>query len=80
MELVLDRRLSEKRIFPAIDINKSGTRREEVLLTPRELDALYNLRRRMGNVSIQEFNEQVADMLVRTRRNTEFVETVAKLV
>ena len=79
MELVLDRRLSEKRIFPAIDINKSGTRREEMLLTPRELDALYNLRRRMGNVSIQEFNEQVADMLARTRKNREFVETVAKL-
>jgi len=50
-----------------------------MLLTPRELDALYNLRRRMGNVSIQEFNEQVADMLARTRKNREFVETVAKL-
>ena len=79
MELVLDRRLSEKRIFPAIDINKSGTRREETLLDQEEMDALYALRRRMGNVSAQEFYEQITDMLAKTRRNAEFVEVVAKL-
>ena len=76
MELVLDRRLSEKRIFPAIDINKSGTRREEMLLNSRELDALFSLRRRMGNVSTQEFNEQVTDMLAKTSKNSEFVDTI----
>ena len=79
MELVLDRRLSEKRIFPAIDINKSGTRREEQLLSQQEMDALYTLRRRMGNVSTQEFNEQITDMLAKTRKNAEFVEAMARL-
>jgi transcription termination factor Rho len=79
MELVLDRRLSEKRIFPAIDINKSGTRREEMLLTSRELDALFTLRRKMGNVSTQEFNEQVTDMLAKTGRNSEFVDAIASM-
>lgn len=79
MELVLDRRLSEKRIFPAIDINKSGTRREEMLLTSREMDALYTLRRKMGNVSTQEFNEQVTDMLAKTGRNSEFVDAIVSM-
>ena len=79
MELVLDRRLSEKRIFPAIDINKSGTRREEVLLSQREMDALYLLRRRMGNMSTQEFNEQVTDILSKTKNNAEFVEVIASI-
>ena len=78
MELVLDRRLSEKRIFPAIDINKSGTRREEALLNQREMEALYTLRRRMGNVSMQEFNEQITDMLAKTGKNAEFVDIVAR--
>ncbi|MDR2183503.1 MAG: transcription termination factor Rho, partial [Clostridiales bacterium] len=79
MELVLDRRLSEKRIFPAIDINKSGTRREEMLLTQRELDALFTLRRKMGNVSTQEFNEQVTDMLAKTGKNSEFVDAIVSM-
>ena len=79
MELVLDRRLSEKRIFPAIDINKSGTRREEILLSQKEMDALYTLRKRMGNTSIQEFNEQVTDILLRTKNNSEFVDVISSL-
>ena len=79
MELILDRRLSEKRIFPAIDINKSGTRREEMLLTAKEAEALFALRRRMGNVSMQDFNEQVTDMLIKTRKNSEFVEAVTRM-
>ncbi|MDR1533440.1 MAG: transcription termination factor Rho [Clostridiales bacterium] len=73
MELVLDRRLSEKRIFPAIDILKSGTRREENLLTPDELDAIYTLRRLSGQISASDLVEQVTDMLFRTRNNKEFV-------
>jgi len=77
MELVLDRRLSEKRIFPAIDVQKSGTRREEMLLTENELKALFILRRRVsGSRSVQEFNEQLTDMLAKTGNNTEFVDTI----
>lgn len=79
MELVLDRRLSEKRIFPAIDINKSGTRREDMLLSPKELTALQALRRRMGGMSTQDFNEHVTDMLTKTANNEEFVELVNSL-
>ena len=74
MELVLDRQLSERRIFPAININKSGTRREEDLLSRREYEALSALRRRMGNMSTQDFNRQLAEMLGRTKTNAEFVE------
>jgi len=76
MELVLDRRLSEKRIFPAININQSGTRREETLLSQKEYDALFSLRRRMSNMSAQEFNEQFTDMLTRTNNNAAFVDFV----
>jgi|GEM_PF-964818 len=79
MELILDRRLSEKRIFPAIDIQKSGTRREEMLLNPDELAALTSLRRRMGGVSPQEFNEQFTDMLVKTPTNKAFVELLKSM-
>ncbi|MDR1703451.1 MAG: transcription termination factor Rho [Clostridiales bacterium] len=74
MELVLDRRLSEKRIFPAIDINKSGTRREDLLLTPRELEALYSLRRAMSNASTAELTEEITDMLLKTRSNKDFID------
>ena len=79
MELVLDRRMSEKRIFPAIDINKSGTRREEILLTQDELGALYSLRRNMGRISSQEFNEQVSDMLQKTRNNNDFINVISSI-
>ena len=79
MELVLDRRLSEKRIFPAIDINKSGTRREELILSPQELDAVFLLRKAMGNMTTQEFNEQVTDMLLRTRTNQDFIQKIQSL-
>lgn len=79
MELVLDRRLSEKRIFPAIDINKSGTRREENLLNAREYEALFALRRRMSHTSAQEFNEQVAEMLNKTQDNTQFIDFLLRM-
>lgn len=79
MELVLDRRLSEKRIFPAIDINKSGTRREELLLEQNELEALFALRRSMGRTNAQDFNEQVTDILLRTRNNKEFISVIKSL-
>jgi transcription termination factor Rho len=76
MELVLDRRLSEKRIFPAIDINKSGTRREEKLLTKEELDAIYYIRKAMGRMSTSDVTENIIDMLVKTKTNAEFVQKV----
>lgn len=77
MELVLDRKLSERRIFPAIDINKSGTRREDILLDPKELQSLLGLRRRLGgSKNPHEFNEQLTDMLVKTVNNAEFVELI----
>ncbi|MCL2665476.1 MAG: transcription termination factor Rho, partial [Defluviitaleaceae bacterium] len=74
MELVLDRRISDRRIFPAIDIVKSGTRREEDLLTDLELDATYTLREMTGRIPPTEFMEQVTDMLSKTKDNKEFVQ------
>lgn len=80
MELVLDRKLSEKRIFPAIDIVKSGTRREEYLLSKQELDAVYTLRKLIGNVSNNiDINEQVVERLVKTEDNAEFVKAIFSL-
>ena len=79
MELVLDRRLSEKRVFPAIDINKSGTRREELILSMPELEALFTLRKAMGNMTTQDLNEQVTDMLLRTRTNQDFIRSIPAL-
>ena len=74
MELVLDRRMADRRIFPAIDIMRSGTRREELLLSSRELDAMYTLREMSGRISSAEFSEQVADMLVKSQDNQAFVD------
>ncbi|MDR3240042.1 MAG: transcription termination factor Rho [Clostridiales bacterium] len=79
MELVLDRRLSEKRIFPAIDIIKSGTRREENLLSARELEAVYIIRRLTARLSMMEITEQVTDVLCKSIHNKEFVESVLSL-
>lgn len=79
MELVLDRRLSEKRIFPAIDIVKSGTRREELLLTSQELEAMYTIREMVGKMPAMELTEQVTDILNKSRDNLEFVNSIAGL-
>ncbi len=76
MELVLDRRLSEKRVFPAIDIVKSGTRREDLLLSSEELDALYVIRRAASNTHNVELTEQVLDILSKTKSNAEFVRII----
>ncbi|AOT70101.1 transcription termination factor Rho [Geosporobacter ferrireducens] len=76
MELHLDRRLSEKRIFPAIDLNKSGTRREELLLDQKELETIWNIRRAMANNSTQEVTESIINKLVSTKTNGEFVENM----
>ncbi|NLK37283.1 MAG: transcription termination factor Rho, partial [Epulopiscium sp.] len=74
MELVLDRRLSERRIFPAIDLNKSGTRREEKLLTKEEMDNVYILRRLGSRLSSVEMTEGIIDLMKKTANNQEFVE------
>ena len=74
MEVHLDRKLSEKRIFPAIDINKSGTRKEELLLEPEELETVFALRKTMANMSAQEMTEQLIEQIVSTKSNEEFLE------
>ncbi|TCT14318.1 transcription termination factor Rho [Natranaerovirga pectinivora] len=79
MELVLDRKLSEKRIFPAIDIIKSGTRREDLLLTKEETEAMYIIRRSLGNVKSEEGIESLLSIFVKCRNNEEFVSTVKKI-
>ena len=79
MELHLDRKLSEKRIFPAIDIYKSGTRREELLLSQSELEAVWLIRRAMANRPTQEVTEDIIDNLAHTRSNRDFVEIIKKI-
>ena len=73
MELHLDRSLSEKRIFPAIDLVKSGTRREELLYTPEELDGVLAMRRILSSGNTQENAEQMISMLDKTPNNAEFL-------
>mgnify|MGYP000641786203 CR=1 FL=1 len=62
MELVLDRKLQERRVFPAIDIAKSGTRREDLLLTPDEQEAVYNMRRALNGMKSEEAVENILNM------------------
>ena len=76
MEVHLDRALSEKRIFPAIDINKSGTRKEELLLSKEELETIFALRKTMSNMNTQEMTEQIMEQIVTTKSNAEFLERV----
>ena len=78
MEVVLDRSLSEKRIFPAIDINKSGTRREDLLLSKEELQAAYTLRKNINNIGVDNMTEKLIDKLVKTKNNKEFIDLLSK--
>lgn len=78
MELVLDRKLSEKRIFPAIDIPKSGTRRDDLLLTPVEKDTVDALRREMSGNRSDETLDEMLRLFVKTKNNTEFIQIVKK--
>ncbi len=79
MELVLDRKLSERRIFPAIDIPKSGTRREDLLLAPEELEAINIIRKALNGLKPEEAVDKVLDMFAKTRNNQEFVNLVKKI-
>lgn len=76
MEVHLDRRLSEKRIFPAIDMNRSGTRREEMLLSQKEYDAIMAIRKAFSSGSSSEVTEFLINKLVQTRNNEEFIEAI----
>ena len=76
MELVLDRKLAERRIFPAIDINKSGTRREDKLLSKQEMEGVYLLRRLLSRGNPQDTTEEILKMISRTNSNQEFLEQI----
>ena len=78
MELVLDRKLSEKRVFPAIDIAKSGTRREDLLLDPQELQAVDIMRKALNSLKNDDAAERILELFVKTKNNKELVETVCK--
>lgn len=80
MEIHLDRKLSEKRIFPAIDIYKSGTRRDDLLLDKEELDAVYMIRKMLSNGNNNEVTEQLITMLDKTDTNEEFVKNLSTKV
>jgi len=78
MELHLDRKLSERRIFPALDLNKSGTRREDLLMNQDELLAIWAMRRALANRDTQEVTESIIDTLVHTKTNKDFIEIIKK--
>ncbi|MFR7474691.1 transcription termination factor Rho [Frisingicoccus sp.] len=78
MELVLDRKLSEKRIFPAVDITRSGTRREELLLTKEELEAAYSMRKALNGMKSDEALERILDMFMHTEDNKAFVSMIKR--
>ncbi|MGN0155995.1 MAG: transcription termination factor Rho [Lachnospiraceae bacterium] len=79
MEMVLDRKLSEKRVFPAIDIPKSGTRREDLLLTPEEIEAIGSIRKAFNGMKPEEAVDKVIDLFSRTKNNAEFVQMIKKI-
>lgn len=78
MEIVLDRKLQEKRVFPAIDIPKSGTRREDLLLSAEEQEAVYSLRRALNGMKSEEAVDNILNMFSRTKNNEEFIQMVKK--
>ncbi len=78
MELVLNRNLSERRVFPAIDLPKSGTRREDLLLSPNELEASTIMRRALNGVKSEEATENIIKLFTQTRNNADFIELVKK--
>lgn len=79
MELHLDRKLSEKRIFPAIDLNKSGTRREDLLMSQEELEAVWKMRRALSNAGVQEVTETIIDYMAHTKSNKDFIQLIKKI-
>ena len=80
MEIHLDRKLSEKRIFPAIDINKSGTRREDLLLSQKELEAIWFVRKALSNMSVADVTERMIERLIQTKNNEEFIANISEMM
>ncbi len=80
MELHLDRKLSEKRIFPAISLNKSGTRREDLLMDQDELEAIWAMRRAMANRPTADVTEEIVENLAHTRSNKDFIQIIKKVL
>ena len=79
MELHLDRKLSEKRIFPAINLNKSGTRREDLLMSQEELETVWKMRRALSNSGVQEVTETIIDYVAHTKSNRDFIQLIKKI-
>ena len=80
MEVVLNRTLSEKRIFPAIDINKSGTRREDLLFNNKELDVVYKLRKALSTMPQEKVTEDLINSMTSTQNNAELIEKLGILL
>lgn len=80
MEITLDRKLSERRIFPAIDLNRSSTRREDLLLTQKELEGVWALRKILSTGDPQETTDQLLNMMQKTKNNEEFIESIINQV
>ena len=80
MEVHLDRKLSEKRIFPAIDINKSGTRREDLLLTKEELDTVFALRKAMNSMPVADVTEKILSLMTQTKSNKELLTKIESFI
>ena len=80
MEVHLDRKLSEKRIFPAIDVNKSGTRREDLLLTSKEKETVFALRKAMNSLPVTDVTEQIISLMVKTKSNNEFLDEIENYI
>jgi transcription termination factor Rho len=78
MEIILDRKLVDKRIFPAIDINRSGTRKEELLTEPSDLNKIWILRKVLNPLSIDEAMDLLLDKLRKTDSNSEFLTSLSK--
>jgi transcription termination factor Rho len=78
LEIRLSRELADKRIFPAIDINASGTRKEELLMDPRELEIVYRLRRLLAGLEVEQATDMMLKQLKKTGSNAEFLLQVAK--
>ncbi|MFG6319951.1 MAG: transcription termination factor Rho [Clostridia bacterium] len=78
MEVCLDRSLSEKRIFPAIDINKSGTRRDDLLLSEKELETVNSIRKALSSLTTADITEKILSKMLKTKTNSEFIETFSK--
>jgi len=78
MELVLDRRLSDRRIYPSFDIIRSGTRKEELLLGRKELGRMWILRKLLNDMKVEEAMEFIQDRIKRTKTNAEFLDTMSQ--